>query len=59
MIESAGIASNLLPIGNNPSSESQIRPFTKLEPGTTTWRSVIRRKINGPLGEWLPKVLHY
>ena len=32
LIDAATVAGNLLPIGNNPTHESQVRPLTKLEP---------------------------
>jgi hypothetical protein len=32
LIEAASVVEHLLPIGNTPTRESQVRPLTKLEP---------------------------
>jgi hypothetical protein len=50
MIEAAGVASNLLPIGNvQPTHESQIRPLASLEPEQQreAWDAAVKSAPNG------------
>lgn len=48
-IEAAKVARNLLPIGNTPSTESQTRPLTALEPDAQreVWQRAVETAPNG------------